>query len=113
MSLLKSSVKIALAAAVVCALPLAADAAGAKKSSAMKSSAQSSSMHSGERAIAPSGSSRAMHKDYGMMNPDQVRRAQQALNLPVTGRMTEELETAILNHQISKGLPATGRVDSF
>jgi hypothetical protein len=27
--------------------------------------------------------------------------------------MTEELETAILNHQIAKGLPATGRIDSF
>jgi hypothetical protein len=109
----KPTLKIALAAAVICALPMAADAAGAKKSSSMQSS-QRSSMQSGERALAPANaSSRAMHKSYGMMNPDQVRRAQAALNLPQTGRMSEELETAILNYQISKGMPATGRVDSF
>ena len=107
------TLKVALAAAVICALPLAADAAGTKKSSSMPSS-QSSGMQSGERALAPAnGSGRAMHKNYGMMNPDQVRRAQAALNLPQTGRMSEELETAILNHQISKGVPATGRLDSF
>jgi hypothetical protein len=104
---LKSSVKIALAAAVICALPLAdAMAAGTKKSS---------SLQSGERALAPSapGDRMAIQKNYGMANPDQVRRAQQALNLPVTGRMSEELETAILNYQIGKGQPATGKLDQF
>jgi hypothetical protein len=107
----KPTLKIALAAAVICALPMAADAAGAKKSSSMQ---QQSGAQSGERALAPpSGSSRAMHKNYGMVSPDQVRRAQQALNLPVTGRMSEELETAILNYQIAKGLPATGKLDQF
>jgi hypothetical protein len=107
---LKPAVKIAAAAAAICALPLTADAAGAKKSSSM----QQSGMQSGERALAPSnGSSRAMHKNYGMVHPDQVRRAQQALNLPVTGRMSEELETAILNYQIAKGMTATGKLDQF
>jgi hypothetical protein len=110
----RPTLKIALAAAVICSLPMATDAAGAKKSSSMQSSVERSNMQSGERALAPAnGSSRVMHKNYGMANPDQVRRAQAALNLPQTGRMSEELETAILNHQISKGMPATGRLDSF